>query len=154
MSLLVLKSHGTLCWARTVLLPIVMSVCADDAHTCITGWDGISCDASTGRVSNINLAGRALPCDALAGGCQLLPGMFAAEAGITALQRLNLSHTTFAANISALDLSGQHLLKALDLRHMPNLVGTLSPAWSQLMPQLQELYLASLPDAVSAQFAA
>lgn len=135
--------------ANTQPLPELLLLCADGARQCLTAWNGINCDGQTGRVSGIDLGGRALPCDTLTGGCQLLPGMFAAGPGMTALQRLNLSYTSFAADISTLDLTGQRMLKALDLRHMPNLVGTLNPAWPQLMPQLQELYLASIPAAVS-----
>jgi hypothetical protein len=60
--------------------------------------------------------------------------------GLTALKALNLSYTSFAIDTDT-NLSGLLLLEVLDLRYMPNLVGSLNPAWSEQMPRLQELWL-------------
>jgi hypothetical protein len=61
-------------------------------------------------------------------------------AGLTALKSLNLSHTSFTIDTDT-DLSGLFLVEVLDLRYMPNLVGSLNPAWFEQMPKLKELLL-------------
>jgi hypothetical protein len=111
-------------------------------------WQGVECDPTTQRVISIDVSGKALPCDQNPSGCQLLDGIFS-QLGLTALHTLNISHTSFAVDLDALDLSGMYMLRALDLGHMPNVVGSLNPIWVDWMPLLEQLRLAGLPNAVS-----
>lgn len=90
-----------------------------------------------------------MPCDQDPGGCQLLDGIFS-QLGLTALHTLNMSHTSFAADLDTLDLSGLFMLRTLHLRQMPNVIGSsLSPSWVDWMPALEVLHLAGLTSAVS-----
>jgi len=79
-----------------------------------------------------------LPCDST--GCAILP-IFSFDGGLTALQVLNLSRTSFAADLATLDLTGMYMLKTLDLSHAVSIAGALPAEWPSQMPALRELYL-------------
>jgi hypothetical protein len=71
--------------------------------------------------------------------------------GLTALEGVNLSRTSFALDMDTMDFSGMLLLRFLDLRFMPNLVGTLNPLWGEWMPRMQEFYMAGALNVVCDQ---
>lgn len=117
----------------------VYAATLNPSNPCPNSWEGIDCDAATGRITGITLAGKVLPCDST--GCALLP-IFAFDGGLTALHVLNLSRTSFTADLATLDLTGMYMLKILDLSHAVSIVGALPAEWPSQMPALRELYLA------------
>lgn len=78
-----------------------------------------------------------------------MPFMFSAQSGLTALHTLSLAGTSFALDMASMDLSGLFMLRVLDLRNMPHLIGPLSASWPTWMPALEELQLSGVSNGVS-----
>lgn len=129
----------------------LLSLCADTiasaGSACPTSWERVTCDNTTQRPIGIDLSGVPLNCDTAIGGCQFPPGIFSGT-GLTALHSLNLARTSFTLDMDTMDFSGMLLLRYLDLRYMPNLVGPLNPLWGEWMPRMQEFYMAGAVNVV------
>lgn len=94
-----------------------------------TAWEGVSCDAATGRVSVIELTGRHL-CDPVP--CALPQQLFFKLSGLEAFKIPGVNIAASFLGPSALNLNGSRRLRVLDLSNNTGVRGPLGPPWPLL----------------------